>query len=81
MDIDLGLETIKAQCKITGCEVRISPYPNPGDPRHPLKLLQFKSLTDSTLIVVEPGGKSYKIPAKGELSIVVRDTYPDVGLA
>lgn len=66
-------------------EARIEPFPNPGDPLHPMRKITFRNFNDHTVFVYQQtrkGEKKVTLPVKGtcEILIAPADPLPGLGL-
>lgn len=82
-------EDFNAMCTQFRVEARIEPFPNPGDPFHPMRKISFRNFNEYTLFVYQltpKGEKKVTLPASSksgtgncEILIAPQDPLPWLG--
>lgn len=71
-------EEFSQLCIDNQVEVTVKPLPNPGNPYQSVRMLEFRSFSDSTVLVMQNNSKrtEHYIPARGSIQLTIKADEP-----
>jgi len=77
-NLSLVSEDFNQFCVQNRIEVRIEPFPNPGNPFRPMRKLVFRNFNDHTIVVKQANRRQTKttLPARGGCEVLLEPGEP-----